>query len=200
MLEIIKHFLRQSTSKNNEYLSIFPYLCLDGKLNQQSYFAPVIGNILHHDSFHTWHTVFILKHNLTFDCSSISQSWWMEALYGADLARLVSARFIFLPSTGAGSALCSAQTSWHSHQSIKFISALCSLGDTGWQPEWASYSSSSSSSPCRFFFSLCNMSEPQRPADVCGLYGFLSSGRMQDVFIFIYLFSTLKYPPWKHQN
>lgn len=114
----------------------------------------------------------------------------MEALCGADLARLVSARFIFLPSTGAGSALCSAQTSWHFHQSIKFISALCSLRDTGWQPESA-HSYSFSSSSCHSFFSLCSMSEPQRPADVCRLYGFLSSGRLQDIFFFLFQYSQI---------
>lgn len=73
-------------------------------------------------------SIFILKHSLTFDYSSISWTFWMEALCGADLTQLVSARFIFPPSTRARSVLSSAQTPWRSHQSIKSISVLCSLG------------------------------------------------------------------------
>lgn len=46
------HFLCQSKSKNNEYLSIFLYLCFGRKLTQKTCFAPLCTPQC--DSEHTW--------------------------------------------------------------------------------------------------------------------------------------------------
>lgn len=109
------------------------------------------------DSDHTWYIY----------PQRPAKIWWSpdkpglldEVLCGADLTGLVSARFIFPLSTGVWSALSSAWTPWCSRQSIKSISVSCSLGDSGWQPEWACSSPiSSSPSSCHCLLSLCNMS------------------------------------------
>lgn len=109
----------------------FPYH--DRKLTQKLHSIPDRRHLM----TATTHGTFILKHNLSFDFSLISQACSMAALCGADLSQLLSSRFIFPPSTGVWSALSSAQTPWCSSQSIKSISVSCCLGDTGWQPEWA---------------------------------------------------------------
>lgn len=164
MSEMIKH-ISTIIDVQKQWTNVF-FLCFDRKLTQKLHSTRELGHFM----TATTHGIFILKHNLSFDCSSISQACSVEALCGADLTRLVSARFIFPPSTGVWSALSSAQTPWCSTQSIKSISVSCCLGDTGWQPEWACSSPTSSSSPC----ATCRRSLA---------VGFLSyKGRQEDVF------------------
>lgn len=88
-------------------MNILPYLfiyALTGNELRSHIVHPLIAKT-YLNMTATTHGIFILKHNLTFDCSLISWGCRMEALYGADLTLLVSARFIFPPSTGAWSAL-----------------------------------------------------------------------------------------------
>lgn len=98
--------------KNNEYLSIFPHLCFGRKLTQKPLFASPQSETFLNVTVST-QGIFILKHNLASDCSLISCCCWMEALCGADLTQLVSARVIFPLSAGAWSVLSSAQPKPH---------------------------------------------------------------------------------------
>lgn len=133
----------------------FCYVCSDRKLTQKLYYPPWTETLTA-----TTHGIFILKAKIWL--SPDKPGLLDEVLCGADLTGLVSARFIFPLSTGVWSALSSARTPWCSRQSIKSISVSCSLGDSGWQPEWACSSpissSPSSSSSCHCLLSLCNMS------------------------------------------